>query len=181
MGHQSRTGRVCHALTTAGGASGCSKDVLNQEGLWGMARRLSACLKRKAGGVVNHYTTHPKQTHCWWENTTCFCWQKPVSLPTHTGRHAPPHLKKKKITGNVGPVMVKARYGNTICMQLCLNIKQCLKHKGHFPKYGFCIKQTGISSVLGGSVYFSLVMNFTGLIFKCKTLSTSTLELAAMK
>lgn len=26
---------VCHALTTAGGASGCCKDVLNQEGLLG--------------------------------------------------------------------------------------------------------------------------------------------------
>lgn len=63
---------------------------------WRRARWLSARLKRKAGGVVNHYATHPKQTHGWWENTTCFCWQKPVSLPTHTSRHAPPHLKKKK-------------------------------------------------------------------------------------
>lgn len=147
---------------------------------WRRARWLPACLKREAAGVVNHYATHPKQTHGWWENTTCFCWQKPASLPTHTGRHAPPHLKKK-VTENVGPVMANVRYGNTICMHLCLHIEQCLKHKGHFLKYGVCIKQTGILSVLRGSVYLSLVMNFTGLIFKSKTLSTSSLELAAMK
>lgn len=77
--------------------------------------------------------------------------------------------------------MVNVRYGNTICMQLCLHIEQCLKHRGHFLKYEVWIKQTGILSVLCGSVYLSLVMNSTGLIFKSKTLYTSSFELAAMK
>lgn len=83
-------------------------------------------------------------------------------------------ISKKKMTENVGPVMVNVRYGNTICMQLCLHIEQCLKHRGHFLKYEVWIKQTGILSVLCGSVYLSLVMNSTGLIFKSKTLYTSS-------
>lgn len=113
-------------------------------------------MKRKAGGVVNHYATHPKQTHGWWENTTCFCWQKPVSLPTHTSRHAPPHLKKKKKkTENVGPVMVNVRYGNTICMQLCLHIEQCLKYKGHFLNMGFVSSRLGFECTMWFSVFAS--------------------------
>lgn len=139
MGHQSRTGRVCHALTTAGVLRAAAEMCLIRRDFWRAARWLSACLKRRAGGVVNHYATDPKQTHCGWENTTCFCWQKPVRLPTH--REACSTSFKKKITENVGPVMVNVRYGNIICMQLWLNIKQCLKHKGHFLKYRFCIKQ----------------------------------------
>lgn len=80
-----RRGRVCHALGSLhywrGDASGCCKDVLNQ---YRLLEKGQVALSPFEEGwwVVSDYATHPKQTRGWWENTTCFCWQRQVSLPT---------------------------------------------------------------------------------------------------
>lgn len=135
MGHQSKKERQslpCAQQPTLlkGDASGCCKDVLNQ---YRLLEKGQVALSPFEEGwwVVSDYATHPKQTRGWWENTTCFCWQKQASLPT---RRQLCSTSFKKIENKIlhwkcCPVMVSVTYWTAICMQLCLYIEQCLEHR----------------------------------------------------
>lgn len=88
-------------------------------------------------GVARHYTTHPQQTHGWWENTTCLCWQKQASLPTR--RQARCTSVRKKTEKRKKPSLERwmpfaSNYDYTLNNVLNTGVI--------FLNNGFCIKQT---------------------------------------
>lgn len=182
MGHQSKKERQslpCAQQPTLlkGDASGCCKDVLNQ---YRLLEKGQVALSPFEEGwwVVSDYATHPKQTRGWWENTTCFCWQKQASLPT---RRQLCSTSFEKIENKILHWKCWPCNGKRDILNCHLYAIMTIHWTVSWTQVIFL--NTGFVSdcVLCSSVYLCVAMNFTGLIFKSRTISTCFLGLAAAK
>lgn len=131
--------------------------MLNQDRLLEKGQVALSPFEEEGWWMVSHYATHPKQTRGWWENTTCFCWQKQASLPTCKQACSTSFKQKKKIkkkiTENVDPAMVNVTYGNAICMHYVYTLNSILNTGVIFLNMGFVSNRLEILCVLCSSLY----------------------------